>query len=71
MKKLHEAKMNMTYDEYKKLRSFFKNNILKGVKKENVCPFQVFDTLVKEWMIDKSEYKNIDTYLKFVEANGV
>lgn len=60
----------MTYDEYKKLRSFFKNNILKGAKEERVCPFKVFDLLIEEWINVKCEYKNVDAYLKELKQMG-
>ena len=63
--------MNITYVEYKKLRKFFKANIMDYVREENLCPFKTFDNMLEEWFNVKDNYKNVEAYLKDLKENGI
>jgi hypothetical protein len=63
--------MNMTYDEFKKLKQYFYNNLHEELyDRDNGCPSEGLCELVEEWFNVKSEYSSIDSYIKELTEIG-
>lgn len=63
--------MNMTYDEFKKLKKFFYENLHEELcDRDEDCPSEVLCEMFEEWFNVRDEYANIDAYLKEVLENG-
>jgi hypothetical protein len=57
--------MNMTYDEFKKLKQYFYNNLHEELyDRDNGCPSEGLCELVEEWYNVRDEYKNVDVYIE-------
>lgn len=63
--------MNMTYNDYKKIREYFWQNHYELSIDDGVCPFKEFDNLVDEWYNVQDEYKNVDAWIKDLEVVGL
>ena len=61
--------MNMTYEEYKKLKKYFWDAFYESEIEEGFSPF-TFNELIEEWFNVKSEYDSIDSYIKELVENG-
>ena len=56
--------MNMTYNEFKKLKKFFYENLHEELcDRDEDCPSEALCELFEEWFNVKSEYKNVDAYI--------
>lgn len=61
--------MNMTYEEYKKLKKYFWDAFYESGIEDGFSPF-TFNELIEEWFNVKSEYDSIDSYIKELVENG-
>ena len=62
--------MNMTYNDYKKIREYFWQNLYELSLLDGVCPFKEFDNLVDEWYNVQDEYQNVDAWIKDLVVVG-
>jgi len=57
--------MNMTYDEFKKLKKYFYENVHEQLYDRDVgCPSEGLCELIEEWCNVRDEYKSIDLYIE-------
>ena len=63
--------MNMTYNEFKKLKKFFYDNLQEEIcQRDNGCTTEGMCELFEEWFNVKSEYSSIDSYIKELTEIG-
>ena len=63
--------MNMTYDEFKKLKKYFYENLHEELcDRDEDCPSEALCELFEEWINVKNEYASIDFYIDELIENG-
>lgn len=63
--------MNMTYDEFKKLKNYFYEYLHEELcDRDEDCPSEKLCEVFEEWFNVKSEYASIDSYIKELIENG-
>lgn len=63
--------MNMTYDEFKKLKKYFYKYLQEEVcQRDNGCTTEGMCELFEEWFNVKENYASVDSYIKELVENG-